>query len=160
MVIILSKRVPTTEEVQLRAEVEALQGDVRKLEITNNKLREALNAKVVVTKKIKKRVGLKYFPAIMLNIINILTKDKYSQLAEMYVKYMSLINYAIVAGIGVIINMFVLLTFVSIFPLFMANGVAILVAFLWNWTLSVGPMGYFMGLQPEVEEEQTFEPTT
>ncbi len=159
MVMILSKRVPTPVEIELRAEIESLQSDLRKSENQNQRLRKALEAKVVVTKKIKKRDGLKYFPAIALKIIGNLTRDKYSWASDVYIKYMSLINYAIVAGIGVFINMFVLYSFVAIFPLYMANGIAILIAFLWNWTLSVGPFGYLMGLQAEVEEEQTFEST-
>jgi regulator of replication initiation timing len=158
--MILSKRVPTPTEIELTAEIESLHGEIQKLELTNSKLRDALKAKVVVTKRIKKRVGLKYFPALVLDILHQVTKDNYSQIADLYVRYMSLVNYAIVAGVGVIINMFVLYGTVTIFPLFMANGLAILTAFLWNWTFSVGPMGYLMGLQPEVEEEQTFEPTT
>lgn len=155
--MILGQRVPTPEEVSLSAEVESLKEENRKLEIANGKLRDALKAKIIVTRKIKKREGLKYFPAIMLDIIKRLTKDKYSSLADMYVKYLSLVDYAIVAGIGVLINMFVLYSFVAIFPLWMANGLAIFIAFLWNWTFSVGPMGYLMGLQPEIEEEHTFE---
>lgn len=141
----MSQRVPTPNEVSQSAEIESLKREIQKLETKNGKLQDALKAKIVVTKKIKKREELKYFPAIMLDIIKRLTKDNYSWAADLYIRYLSLFNYAIVAGIGVIINMFVLYSFVSIFPLWMANGLAILTAFLWNWTFSVGFCGWVFG---------------
>jgi len=35
---------------------------------------------------------------------------------------------------------------INIFPLWLANLCAILTAFLWNWSMSVGPYGWLWGL--------------
>lgn len=152
-------KVPTPEEVRLTEELTAMRNEHNKLIAVNEKLKLALNSKIIITKRIKKREGLQYFPALAVMIIGQLTKDKRDWAVDMYLKYMSLINYAVVAGIGVIINMIVIYSLIAIFPLFMANGIAILTAFLWNWSLSVGSFGHFMGLKQEIIEEYTYEPS-
>lgn len=153
----MTKHIPTPEEMRLTLEKEELIKTIRLLKAENEKLDLSLKSKIKITRKIKKRVGLKYFPAVVLHLIATIDKGRYSNYCDLYVKYMSLINYAIVAGIGVLINMFVIYALVNTMPLFMANGIAILVAFFWNWTFSVGPLGYFMGLQPEITEEETID---
>ena len=81
------------------------------------------------------------------------------KLAVLYTDNLSLINYAFVCGIGVLINMAIISFFFnSGLGLLIANAIAILCAFLWNWTFSVGPYGYLFDLskkpvkQVELEE--------
>ena len=76
--------------------------------------------------------------------IRLLTGDE--KLVKIYVKGVNLFNYAIVCGIGVGINMAVIHALINIFPLWLANLCAILTAFLWNWSMSVGPYGWLWGL--------------
>lgn len=70
-------------------------------------------------------------------------------LAAVYVRAWNPINYAIVGGIGVLINMLVAWIFWSYLPLpwWFINAVAILVAWLWNWANSVGPLGWIWGFR-------------
>jgi hypothetical protein len=67
-------------------------------------------------------------------------------LEKLYISHVKAFNYAFVAGCGVIINTFLLYFFATMFPLFMANWISILIAWSWNYTLSVGPLGYLFGL--------------
>ena len=85
-----------------------------------------------------------FVPRVILGLVNALDPTKST--GEMYVKWMSLINYAIVAGIGVIINQLILHRMVSYMALWLANLIAIFVAFGWNYLFSVGPLGYLFGL--------------
>ena len=68
------------------------------------------------------------------------------RLINLYLQWVSLVNYAIVCGIGVGINMVVIHALIKIFPLWLANLCAIFTAFLWNWSMSVGPYGWLWGL--------------
>lgn len=68
------------------------------------------------------------------------------RLINLYLQWVSLVNYAIVCGIGVGINMIVIHMLIKVFPLWLANLGAILSAFLWNWSMSVGPYGWLWGL--------------
>jgi len=81
---------------------------------------------------------------VISKIIHLLTGDE--RLVKIYVKGVNLFNYAIVCGIGVGINMAVIHALINIFPLWLANLCAILTAFLWNWSMSVGPYGWLWGL--------------
>jgi hypothetical protein len=71
---------------------------------------------------------------------------KNDSLKDMYLKHMKLCNYAVVAGFGVIINTVLLYLLIEIFPLFIANWIAIAIAWASNYTFSVGPLGYLFGL--------------
>ena len=70
------------------------------------------------------------------------------KLSKFYLGKVSLVNYAFVCGVGVIINMSIL-SFLFDFGLglLVSNALAIFCAFIWNWTFSVGPYGYFFDLQ-------------
>ena len=91
-----------------------------------------------------------YFPRLALYIIHLLFRDP--RMEALYIQWMSLINYAIVCGIGVGINMIVIHALVKIFPLWLANLGAIFTAFLWNWSMSVGPYGYLWGLSEKKKD--------
>ena len=111
------------------------------------------------TVKIKARVEVihaeytqEYFPKAVLLVLS--TFDKENKFAHIYTKWMSLINYMLVCGVGVFINMYVLLSFSNFMVLWLANTVAIFTAFLFNWTFSVGPLGYLFGLSPKVRVEK------
>lgn len=54
--------------------------------------------------------------------------------------------YALICGIGVWINMAVLLFLVSIFPLWISNLFAIIVAGSWNYINSLGRLRKYWGL--------------
>jgi len=90
------------------------------------------------------RENLAPVPRIIVRVIRILFADE--RVVQLYLKWISLVNYAIVCGIGVGINMYVLLGLANLLPLWMANLCAIGTAFLWNWSMSVGPMGWIWGL--------------
>ena len=88
----------------------------------------------------------KYFPNFMLKMIKIF--DPSGRISKWYLDFMSIINYAIVCGIGVIINQLAIHTLIKFMSLFWANSFAILIAFIWNWNFSVGPLGFLFGLSP------------
>jgi len=76
-------------------------------------------------------------------------------LQKLYLKNMSLFNYMIVCGIGVSINQVVIHLLFNFLGLTVANFVAIFVAFLWNWTFTVGPYGVIMGFSKDNKEVKT-----
>lgn len=90
------------------------------------------------------------FPRVIISLLNAL--DPSMSTGDLYVRYMSLINYAIVCGIGVLINQFVLHRMVNLMALWLANMAAILTAFLWNYFFTVGPLGYLFGLSSKREK--------
>jgi len=77
---------------------------------------------------------LRYFPAFIYKLLS-----PYPPLANLYLRSMSFWNYGTVAGIGVLINYAVWFAYVSLLPWFIVNAMAILTAWLWNWSMSVGP---------------------
>jgi len=97
---------------------------------------------------------MEYFPVVALKLLAFVDPTK--RLSNIYLKAYSFINYALVCGVGVFINMIILLNLAKIFPLYLANVCAIFVAWIWNWSFTVGPLGYIMGLSPKKrKEEQT-----
>ena len=92
------------------------------------------------------------FPRVVLGLLNAL--DPTNSTGDIYIKWMSLINYGIVCGIGVLINQVILHRMVAFMSLWVANLIAIFVAFLWNWTFSVGPYGHLWGLSPKREKTE------
>jgi putative flippase GtrA len=82
--------------------------------------------------------------------------------SKLYLKYLNLFNYAIVCGIGVLINMTIITTVFNMTgELMVSNALAILTAFLWNWSFSVGPFGHVFDLKPPppptIKEEKPVE---
>jgi GtrA-like protein len=95
---------------------------------------------------------MKNFTDYVVEALHLVKAD--DSIIDFYLKYRSLFNYAVVGGLGVVVNM-VVLNFLFNFglPLLVANGCAILVAFIGNWALSVGPYGYFMDLSKKEEDK-------
>ena len=59
-------------------------------------------------------------------------------LAKLYVKRWNFINYALIGGIGVLINYTVFAVTIQYFPWYVCNIIAIGSAMTWNWINSVG----------------------
>lgn len=68
---------------------------------------------------------------------------------KMYEQFYNPINYAIVGGIGVLINYLMFALLIGVFPWWITNILAILTAWTWNWSMSVGPFGYLWGFQKQ-----------
>ena len=78
------------------------------------------------------------------------------KLGSLYVRLWNPVNYAIVGGIGVIINYIVNGVMLSYLAWYFSNALAILTAFVWNWANSVGPLGHYWGFpQKEAAHEKT-----
>lgn len=120
--------------------------EIRELEDNIAELKSSLKVKTRVQEVIHAEHTLDYFPAAVLKILAIVDPSK--RFSEIYLRTLSFINYGIVCGVGVVINMYVLLTAVEFIPLWLANCFAILVAWVWNWNFTVGPLGYLFGLSP------------
>jgi len=90
-------------------------------------------------------------PKLVVKTIRFLFADE--RLVQLYLKWFNLVNYAVVCGIGVGINMYVLLGLANVLPLWLANLCAIGTAFLWNYSMSVGPYGWIWGLSEKKERE-------
>lgn len=64
------------------------------------------------------------------------------------------INYAIIGGIGIIINYVVNLLLMSMVGFLLSNIIAILTAWLWNWQNSVGSLGYLWGFKEKQKKKE------
>jgi hypothetical protein len=73
------------------------------------------------------------------------------QLANFYARISNPVNYAIVGGIGVGVNFMVFLLLIGRLPWWATNIIAILTAWLWNWSQSVGPCGWVWGFKPRAK---------
>lgn len=96
--------------------------------------------------------NLKYIPFYLSKLAHIFSKllkldNTRFSLTKLYNSFWNPINYAIIGGIGLLINMIILLTLALILPLWLANLVAILTAWSWNWSMSVGPFGWLWGFK-------------
>jgi len=120
--------------------------EIRELEDNITDLKSSLKVKMRVQKVVHAEHTLDYFPAAVLKVLAMIDPSK--RFSEIYLKHLSFINYAIVGGIGVVINMYILLTTAEFVPLWLADILAILVAWSSNWCFSVGPLGYLFGLSP------------
>jgi len=89
------------------------------------------------------------FPLLVINLLNRYLPERFGWVTNLYIHYISLLNYAFVGFVGYLINTSILYVVVSLFPLWLANAIAVCVAFLSNWTFSVGPLGHLMGLRPK-----------
>lgn len=120
--------------------------EIRELEDNVGELKSRLKIKNRIQEVVHAEHTLDYFPAVVLKVLSIVDPSK--RFSEIYLKTLSFINYGIVCGAGVLINMYVLLTLADLAPLWLANCFAILMAWVWNWNLTVGPLGYLFGLSP------------
>jgi len=115
-------------------------------------LKAAINVKKRVEEVVHAEYTQEYFPKFIIGVLNLIDPKK--KLSFWYIKTMSLLNYMLVCGIGVFINTYILYALVNYLPLWLANLCAILVAFTWNWNLTVGPLGYIMGLSPRKKRRE------
>jgi len=120
--------------------------EIKELEDNISELKGSLKVKIRVQEVTHAEHTLDYFPAAVLKLLTIVDPSK--RFSGIYIKGLSFINYGVVCGIGVIINMYILLTLAELLPLYLANMLAILTAWIWNWCFTVGPFGYLFGLSP------------
>lgn len=88
------------------------------------------------------------FKELVAKIIKQLFKHRGEQIYE---RFWNPINYAIIGGIGVLINYMVWSAFVNVYDWWFTNALAIISAWLWNWSMSVGPFGYLWGFTQQKE---------
>jgi len=69
-------------------------------------------------------------------------------LAKLYIKRWNFINYAIIGGIGVLINYTIFAVTIQYFPWYVCNIIAIGSAMSWNWINSVGKFCDYWGYTP------------
>jgi len=94
--------------------------------------------------------------AVFTNLVNqvLLFADPTKTASRLYLKNLSLLNYAVVCGVGVLINMSIIGVLFNLgLGLYVSNAGAILVAFLWNWTFSVGPYGHIFQLSRKEKKQ-------
>lgn len=152
-----------SDQVTLQAEKEQLEQviedlkrthllEIKELEDNISELKSSLKVKGRIQEVVHAEHTLGYFPAVVLKVLAVVDPSK--RFSEIYLKMLSFINYGIVCGIGVLINMYILLTLAKFVPLWIANCFAILVAWVWNWNFTVGPLGYLFGLSPKRRKEK------
>ena len=64
---------------------------------------------------------------------------------ELYERFWNPLNYAIIGGIGMLINWLVCISLIGSFPWWITSALGILTGWMWNWSMSVGPFGYLWG---------------
>ncbi len=126
--------------------------EVRELKDNYNELQSRFKLKNRIHTVTHEEYTQDYFPAAVLKLLAIVDPSK--RFSEIYIKGMSFINYAVVCGVGVLINMYVLLTLADVLSLWVANIIAILIAWANNWCFTVGPLGYLFGLSPKRTREK------
>jgi hypothetical protein len=72
---------------------------------------------------------------------------------KLYERLWNPVNYAVVGGIGVIINYLIWLVTAGSMPWYLSNFLAILTAWSWNWANSVGPLGFLWGFEKKEEKK-------
>lgn len=99
-----------------------------------------------------KAEDLGYMPKAILDLLTSI--DKKGTLASIYERLWNPINYAIIGGIGVGLNMLIAWFFWSFLPMnwWLINLIAIVGAWTWNWLNSVGPLGYLWGFKKKEEK--------
>ena len=96
-----------------------------------------------------KQPDFRYMPLYISNF----THGLYPKIGDLYDNFWNPINYIIVCGIGVLVNMSVLLPLSNLFPLWLANLFAIGTAVCWNWANTVGTFGWLWGFKEKKEKK-------
>lgn len=91
-------------------------------------------------------------PRFIKRLIISVTRSQW--LLQLYVKRMHFINYALVCGIGIGINMAFLHGLADVLPLAFANLGAIIMAWMWNYTMTVGSLGHLWGFTKQQEDKE------
>jgi hypothetical protein len=94
-------------------------------------------------KKNVKRKSKMIFKAPMQKLIH--KAFLYFKVEQIYERYWNPINYAVIGGIGVLINMALMNFTITFMNWLFADLISILVAWSWNWSQSVGPFGHYWG---------------
>jgi hypothetical protein len=81
-----------------------------------------------------------FFPRLIIPYLKKIGLDVF------YMKHLRFFNYSFVCGCGVLLNTAMLYLTVPYLPLFLANWLAIIVAYVSNYLFSIGPLGYLFGL--------------
>lgn len=155
---IVNKPPIMNHSTSLQFENEQLRECIKELEHTHalelkerddnyNELQSRLKLKNRIHTVVHEEYTQDYFPAAVLKLLAVVDPSK--RFSEIYIRGMSFINYAVVCGIGVLINMYVLLTLADVLSLWVANILAILIAWANNWLFTVGPYGFLFGLSPK-----------
>jgi hypothetical protein len=127
-----------SETELLKQQIENLKKQI--VEIEKRKVVEVINPAQTIDNPMSNAI---------LYIINKFSDDL-GPIEKFYRKLWSFGNYAIVCGIGgTLVNYLILSTLVGILPLIIADVLAILVAAFWNYSLTVGALGYLTGLAPK-----------
>lgn len=79
-------------------------------------------------------------------IMNLIMLTKNKHVINAYSKNPKFFNYAIICGIGVLIQSIILMFLSNSMPLLLANFIGVLVAWLWNYENSVGRFGGEWGM--------------
>lgn len=145
---------------QLREELERFRikykSDLSEKDAEIRELKASIKVKKRVEHVVHAEYTYEYFPKFAITILNRIDPKK--KLSHAYIKSCSLINYIIVCGTGVIINNLVQKFLYSYtgeaLNWMVINNLAIIIAFLWNYTMSVGPLGFFWGLSPKIKKEK------
>jgi len=75
-------------------------------------------------------------------------------LSKVYLKGSNPFNYAVVGFIGVLINYLVNGLLIGSLTWWGSNALAILTAWLWNWSQSVGPFGWIWGFKKRLKKKK------
>lgn len=75
-------------------------------------------------------------------------------LSRIYIKFSNPLNYAMVGFIGVLINYLVNGLLIGSLTWWVSNALAIMGAWVWNWSQSVGPFGWIWGFKGRQKKDQ------
>ncbi len=90
---------------------------------------------------------VRYFSALVVKLLGAVLPEKHHKWIDLYTSNRKFLNYCFVCGVlGYLINTIVLYSLVGLFPLWLANAVAIIAAMVNNFTLTVGGLGYLFEL--------------
>ena len=67
-------------------------------------------------------------------------------LKKLYLKNTKFWKYALICGLGIIVNQVFIHLFIRFLPLWIANLFAIIIAWLWNYTNTLGFLSKYWGM--------------
>ena len=98
---------------------------------------------------------VRYFSAAVVKLLGVLLPERYHKWIGLYTDNRKFLNYCFVCGVlGVTVNMLVLYSLVNLFPLWLANGVAILAGMANNYVLTVGSLSYLFEFREKEEAKK------
>lgn len=138
----------------LEHELTYLKSELSKKEIEVGKLEEKLRQKSFTDRGFTTDPQKSPFSKVMLRVLK---KDEgiIGTIKSFYLKGFSFWNYAFVCGLGLITNMIAFSVYIGPLGPALANFLAILTAWISNWTFSVGPLGWVFGLSPKTKKSNS-----